>query len=236
MSFVVAATDLVESPAQDLAGLRASLAEAASAVAGPTTGIPAAAQDEVSLAISEMFGNFGRQFQVINAQAQQFHTQFVGLMNAGAGAYINAEVATAAQAVSGSGLGNIGQTLGGALTSGEAALGQFAGNVGASLNGAVTALENGSAAAFVGGQLKAGTTAISNAINGAPAALSGAIQTGMTDFSMSLSNAQGGFTALQAGGAPALVNSLNSFGATVAAPYQALMTNTAANLQSISST
>jgi PE family len=236
MSFVVAATDLVESAAQNLAGLRTSLADAASMVAGPTTGIPAAAQDEVSLAISEMFGDFGNRFQILNAQAQLFHSRFVSLMNSGAGAYLDAEVANAAQAVSGGGLGNIGQTLGGALTSGEAAIGQFAGQAGASLNGAVAALQNGSAAAFLGGQIQAGEMAISNAISGAPAALNGAVATGMADFSTSVSNAQGAFTALQAGGAPALMNSLNSFGATVAAPYQALMTNTAANLQSISNT
>ena len=41
-----------------------SLAEAAVTAAGPTTGIAAAAQDEISVAISSMFGNFGQEFQL----------------------------------------------------------------------------------------------------------------------------------------------------------------------------
>ena len=84
MSFVIAAPDLVQGAAQDLAGIRASLAEAAAMVVGPTTGVVPAAADEVSAAISAMF-NFGQQFQALSAQAQAFHTQFVSLMNAGCG-------------------------------------------------------------------------------------------------------------------------------------------------------
>jgi len=59
MSYVIAAPDLVQSAAQNLAGIRASLAEAAASVAGPTTGVVPAAADEVSAAISALFGNFG---------------------------------------------------------------------------------------------------------------------------------------------------------------------------------
>lgn len=97
MSFVLATPELVESAAQDLAGIRSSLAEAAATAAGPTTGIATAAQDEVSVAIASLFGNFGQEFQALSAQAQTFHQQFVGLMNAGAGAYASAEAANAAQ-------------------------------------------------------------------------------------------------------------------------------------------
>jgi hypothetical protein len=50
MSFVIATPDLVLSAAQNLADIRSSLAEAATAAAGPTTGVAAAAQDEVSVA------------------------------------------------------------------------------------------------------------------------------------------------------------------------------------------
>jgi PE family len=216
MSFVVAATDLVENAAQDLAGLHSSLAEATSSVAGPTTGIASAAQDEVSLAVASLFGNVGEEFQALSAQARSFHAQFVSLMSAGANAYTGAEAANAVQAAlsGGAGLGNIGQTLGGGLASGEAAVGQFAGQVGASFNGAMTAVQNGSAAA----------------------ALSGAVQTGVANFSTSLGNAQSAFTALQSGGVPGLVNSLNTFGATVAGPYQNLFSTTGANLQSIGNT
>jgi PE family len=95
VSFVTAVPELVQSAAQNLAGIRSSLANAASSVAGPTTGIAAAAQDEVSVAIASMFGNFGQEFQALSAQAQTFHAQFVNLMNASAAAYAGAETANA---------------------------------------------------------------------------------------------------------------------------------------------
>src|ERR1700739_1036975 len=95
VSFVIAAPDRVQGAAQNLGGIRASRAEAAAMVAAPTTGVVPAAADEVSAAISVLFGNFGQQFQTLSAQAQAFHAQFVSLMNAGAGAYVNTEIANA---------------------------------------------------------------------------------------------------------------------------------------------
>ncbi|MGZ4582867.1 MAG: PE family protein [Mycobacterium sp.] len=99
MSFVVAVPDLVQGAAQDLAGIRASLAEAVAGVAGPTTGVVPAAADEVSAAIAAMFGNVGQEFQALSSQAQAFHTEFVNLINASAGAYLSTEVANAEQAL-----------------------------------------------------------------------------------------------------------------------------------------
>jgi hypothetical protein len=204
MSFVIATPDLVESAATSLAGIRSSLAEAAATAAGPTTGIAIAAQDEVSVAIASMFGNFGEHFQAVSAQAQAFHQQFVSLMNAGAGAYASAETANAAQTL-----------LGGALDGGVVGgVGQLAGNVGAELNGAVAELGSGSLGGFVGGQIQTGAQAISNAIAGSPI----------------------GLGTLQTGSASALASGISSFGATVAAPYQALVSNTVANLQAIGNT
>ncbi|ORW26850.1 hypothetical protein AWB91_05185 [Mycobacterium paraense] len=204
MSFVIATPDLVESAATSLAGIRSSLAEAAATAAGPTTGIAIAAQDEVSVAIASMFGNFGEHFQAVSAQAQAFHQQFVSLMNAGAGAYASAETANAAQTL-----------LGGALDGGVVGgVGQLAGNVGAELNGAVAALGSGSLGGFVGGQIQTGAQAISNAIAGSPI----------------------GLGTLQTGSASALASGISSFGATVAAPYQALVSNTVTNLQAIGNT
>lgn len=101
MSFVIATPDLLQGAAQDLAGIRASLTEVVAAVAGPTSGIAAAAQDEISTAIAAMFGSFGEEFQVVHAQAQAFHEQFVALMNAGAGAYASAEAANVEQVLFG---------------------------------------------------------------------------------------------------------------------------------------
>src|SRR5882757_3978353 len=146
MSFVTAAPELVTAAAGDLAGIRSALSEAAAAAANPTTGILAAGADEVSAAISQMFGAYGQEFQALSAQAAAFHDQFVGLMSSGATAYLSTEVANAQQVLMG-------------------------------------------------------------AVN-APAA---------------------------SVGASAAVQDLNSFGATLAAPYQALVSNATANLQSLGS-
>jgi hypothetical protein len=164
MSFMIATPDLVQGAAQDLAGIRSSLAEATATAAGPTTGVAAAAQDEVSIAIASVFGGVGQEFQALSAQAQAFHAEFVNLMNAGAGAYVAAEgaagqtlmsaAAAPAQALLGGSvigggqvLGNIGQSLGGAVAGGQAAVGQIAGQVGQSLNGVLMGAMTGAPAA-----------------------------------------------------------------------------------------
>jgi hypothetical protein len=93
MSFVIASPELVQGAAQDVAGIGSSLVQATSAAAGPTTGIVAAAEDEVSLALASLFGNVGHEFQAMSAQAQAFHAEFVSAMNASAAAYTSAEAA-----------------------------------------------------------------------------------------------------------------------------------------------
>lgn len=101
MSFVVAAPELIEGAVRDLAGIHSALADAAATAAGPTTGITAAAEDEVSAALASMFSDFGQRFQAMSAQARAFHAQFVSLMSAGAGAYASAEAANVEQALLG---------------------------------------------------------------------------------------------------------------------------------------
>jgi|GEM_PF-612272 len=158
MSFVTAAPDLVEAAAQDLAGIRSSLMEASASVAVPTTGVVPAAADEVSAGVAALFGNFGKEFQAVSAQAQAFHAEFVNAMNAGAAAYASTEAA------------NAGQTLMSAVAAPAQAL-------------------------------------------------------------------LGGGAALTTGQAtPALIQGSESFGATVGAPYQALVINTNNNLAAISQT
>jgi hypothetical protein len=162
MSFVIAAPDLVQGAAQDLAGIRASLAEAAATVAAPTTGVVPAAADEVSAAISALFGNFGQEFQLLSAQAQAFHAQFVGLMNAGAGAYLSTEVANAQQvvanafggggsaaAVAAAATPGAGGLLGGLLGGGSGSGGLVGGLIGGTSGGG--GLLGGLAAATTGG-------------------------------------------------------------------------------------
>jgi hypothetical protein len=175
MSFVVAAPELVQGAAQDLAGIGSSLAEASAAVAGPTTGVVAAGQDGVSAAIASMFGSFGQEFQAVSSQVQAFHAQFVGAMSAGAGAYASTEAANAGQTLLGGGvLGNIGQTISGVVTGGGA--GQLAGQVGQigaqAVSQSVSGFQAGLAAAQAGGP-----SGLMNGISAFGATVAGPYQT-----------------------------------------------------------
>jgi PE family len=116
MSFVTAAPEEVQAAARNLAGIRSMLAQSSASAAAPTAGVVAAAEDQVSAAVAAMFGNFGQEYEVISAQTQAFHEQFVNLLNAGAAAYLSTEVANAEQnvlnAVSGPVRGLLGQSGG----------------------------------------------------------------------------------------------------------------------------
>jgi hypothetical protein len=95
MSYLVAAPEFLASAATDLSNIGSTLSEANSVAAAPTTGILAAAEDEVSAAIAAMFSAHGEGFQALSAQAAVFHAQFVQAMNVGAGAYASTEAANA---------------------------------------------------------------------------------------------------------------------------------------------
>ena len=85
MSYVIAAPEMMTSAATDLAGLGSMLSEAHAVAAVPTTGILAAAEDEVSAAIASLFSGHAQAFQALGAQAAAFHDQFVQALTAGAG-------------------------------------------------------------------------------------------------------------------------------------------------------
>jgi hypothetical protein len=86
MLFVVAAPEQVQTAAQGLAGIHSTLAEASASVAAPTTVMAAAAEDQVSAGVAAMFNAFGQECQILSAETQAFHAQFVNLLNAGAAA------------------------------------------------------------------------------------------------------------------------------------------------------
>ncbi|ORW92852.1 hypothetical protein AWB92_14405 [Mycobacterium sp. IEC1808] len=127
MSFVVAAPETVGAAAGDLAGIGSALREATAAAAGQTTAITTAAADDVSLAVSELFGAYGQQFQAMTAQAAAFHNEFVNLLNGGAAAYLGTELANAQQAMIGeftaNGAAASAPLLGGLLGGGDGLLG-----------------------------------------------------------------------------------------------------------------
>lgn len=101
MSFVIATTESVTAVAENLAGLGSQLSNATVSAAGPTTNVAAAAADEVSAAISQLFGSYGREFQTLSAQAAIFHADFVSLLRGGAAAYVSAEIANSQNLLTG---------------------------------------------------------------------------------------------------------------------------------------
>ncbi|MBW0013183.1 PE family protein [Mycobacterium sp.] len=95
MPFVTVASSAIAGFAADLAGIGDSLTAAHAAAVPPTTGLLAAANDEVSTAIAAMFSDHGRNYQAISAEAASFHEQFVQLLKSGAGQYVSTEAANA---------------------------------------------------------------------------------------------------------------------------------------------
>ncbi len=84
MSFVVAAPDVLGTAAADLSNIGSTLGAANAAAAAPTTGVLAAAEDEVSAAIAAVFSGHAQAYQAMSAQAAGFHAQFVQALTAGA--------------------------------------------------------------------------------------------------------------------------------------------------------
>jgi hypothetical protein len=99
MSFVTVAPELVGQAAADLEGIGSALNSANAAAAAPTTGVIAPGADEVSEAITALFGTYARQYQALSVQAATFHSQFVTMLKAGAGSYAGTEVANAEQSL-----------------------------------------------------------------------------------------------------------------------------------------
>ncbi|ORA82073.1 PE family protein [Mycobacterium malmoense] len=96
MSFVLAAPEALVTAASDLAGIGSSLGTASAAAAAPTTGVLAAAADQVSTQVAALLSEHGVGYQQLSAGLSAFHEQFVQTLSAGANTYAAAE-ANAAQ-------------------------------------------------------------------------------------------------------------------------------------------
>src|SRR5271166_5374170 len=96
MSFVIAAPELLGTAATGLTRLGSTLSAANAAAATQTTGVLAAAEDEVSAAIAAVFSAHGEGYQAMAGQAAAFHEQFVQALTAGSGSYASAEAANVA--------------------------------------------------------------------------------------------------------------------------------------------
>ncbi len=93
MSLVIVAPEELAVAASDLANAGSALGMANTTAAARTTGVVAAAEDEVSAAIAALFSAHGQGFQALTARAAWFHHQFVQALSAGAESYAGAEVA-----------------------------------------------------------------------------------------------------------------------------------------------
>src|SRR6516225_2113064 len=95
MLSVTAAPELITTAATDVANIGSTLNAAHAAAAAPTTGVLAAAEDEVSAAIAAVFSAHGQGFQALGAQAAAFHHQFVKALSGAGCTYTAAEAANA---------------------------------------------------------------------------------------------------------------------------------------------
>jgi hypothetical protein len=111
--------------AADVAEINSAIGAATAAAAGPTTGLVAAAEDEVSAITAALFGGYGQEYQALLQQAAVFHDQFVQALAGAGNAYAGAEAAAS----------NALRTLQGDI---EALLGGNAAPVSATVTGALT--------------------------------------------------------------------------------------------------
>ncbi|SPM32051.1 PE family protein [Mycobacterium terramassiliense] len=111
MSVMTVVPEFVGQAAGQLENIGSALSAAHAAAAGPTTGVVAAAGDEVSTAIAALFSSHAQQYQALNAQAAAFHAQFTSALNAGAASYLNTEIASAQAAAAPPGFQAIGTEI-----------------------------------------------------------------------------------------------------------------------------
>ncbi|WP_156687619.1 PE family protein [Mycobacterium sp. Marseille-P9652] len=93
MSYVLAQPSTMTAAAADMAAIGSTISEANATAAGATTGVVAAAADEVSAATAALFDAYARDYQALITQAGAFHDQFAAALAAASGAYVEAEAA-----------------------------------------------------------------------------------------------------------------------------------------------
>lgn len=120
MSFVLTAPETLVASASDIAGIGSTINAAFAAAAVPTTGVLAAAADEVSAQVAALFSAHGQEDQQISAQLEAFHAKFVLAMSSSARQYAAAE-ASAAQSLVSAASAPFQQVLGQPVTAGATA-------------------------------------------------------------------------------------------------------------------
>ncbi len=96
MEYVITAPETLAATAADVERIGAAIGTASAAAAGPISGLPAAAEDEVSAAVAKLFGVYGQEYQAVVRQAVAFHSEFAQALAAAGNAYAQAETGNAA--------------------------------------------------------------------------------------------------------------------------------------------
>lgn len=91
MTYILAQPSTMVTAADDMAAIGSVITEANSTAAAATTGVMAAAGDEVSVATAALFGAYAEEYQAIINQAGVFHDQFAAALAAASAAYVEAE-------------------------------------------------------------------------------------------------------------------------------------------------
>lgn len=95
MSYLLAEPEAMSAAAANVAGIGSSITEASAAAARQTSGLLAAAGDEISAAVANLFGGYGQEFQGVIKQFEALHTEFQQTLAAAGTAYVQAEAAAA---------------------------------------------------------------------------------------------------------------------------------------------
>ncbi len=93
MAYVLTQPQAMAAAAADVAGIGSAINEANVTAAGSTTGVPAAAADEVSAATATLFSSYAREYQALTKQAAAFHSEFTRVLAAAGSAYAETEAA-----------------------------------------------------------------------------------------------------------------------------------------------
>ncbi|MDP7704521.1 PE-PPE domain-containing protein [Mycobacterium sp. TY815] len=96
MTNLLVAPEFITTAVTDIANIGSTVSAASAAAAAPTTGLLAAAADEVSAAIANFFGTHGQEFQSFVGQVEAFQSSFRQTLAEAANAYVQTEIASAA--------------------------------------------------------------------------------------------------------------------------------------------
>jgi len=93
VEYVLTQPRAMAAAAADVAGVGSAINEANATAAGSTTGVPAAAADEVSAAAATLLSAYAREYQALTKQAAAFHSEFTRVLAAARSAYAETEAA-----------------------------------------------------------------------------------------------------------------------------------------------